>query len=57
MVVGSVAHQQGRCLCPPPYCNGEDLPDPPEGQTVRRAAVQAADYWRARHAGRGPLDE
>ena len=41
MIVGSVAHLQGRCSC-----YGGDDADPPE-MTLRQAARAAFEYWVA----------
>lgn len=40
MVIGSVAHQQRRCVC-----FGGDDHDLPDGMTVREEAIAAARLW------------
>lgn len=44
LVIGSLAHQQGRCSC-----YGGEADDPP-GMTLRQAAHAAFEYWLATNA-------
>jgi hypothetical protein len=45
MIVGSVAHQQGRCSC-----FGGTKHEPP-GVTLRQSAVAAYRYWKVTNDG------
>jgi len=45
MIIGSVAHVEGRCSC---YMPGSCETDPP-GLTPRQAAQAALDAWHKRH--------
>lgn len=52
-VIGSVAHQQGRCSCRVPGSLEGDAPE----LTRRQAAVQALEYWEGtqdRHRSKRP---
>lgn len=41
MIMGSLAHLQGRCAC---FIDGAGEGDPPE-MTLRQAAAAAYEYW------------
>lgn len=49
LLVGSLAHVEGRCSC---YVPGADETDPP-GMTRREAARAACRAWRRLNPGRG----